>query len=208
MSMAKSQFEDVIKERRIALIEDIGLSKKCVDMMQKTTRTLCDPQKAKRRIKNLRNLGFDLPIDLIESNPTLINRKVSTVDRRFRMVQLWMETFNKKVDIHELFYRRPQLWSVGGNKLLIIFLLCTKINGGVTPERICNLITLNLEDLLITFMLNQKKDCVTIHRLTRERRHDVIERHLSKQKKQKTVLEGGGKLPKIIYAEYCLRYLA
>lgn len=138
--------EAEIEKRKKFLVETIGLSADCVESMQKTTNALCDLKKAQRRIENFKTLGFDSPLELIENNPTLINRKDNTVSRRFKLVQTWMRRFSRKINVHKLFDRRPQLWSVGKDKLAVIFLLAAEISSGVTPERICNLITLNLED--------------------------------------------------------------
>lgn len=57
-------------------------------------------------------------------------------------------------------------------------------------------------------MNNSYADCVDIHRLTRERGSDVLFKNYTKEKKQKIIADGSDRLPKAVYAEYHLRFLA
>ena len=203
MSKFQSLSREEYKQRKGFLINEIGLSPECVTSIGKMSSSLCSVKKALNRLKNLQDLGFDPAIDFIENDPTLIVRRSGTVQERFFIAKNWMECFDGSVDIHELFRTRPQLWSVGRDKFHVVFLLVKKIKGGVTPERICNIITVNLENLLITFAINREKNCKDIYRIASNVKNKGIRREI----KQGMIINLRKKLPKEVYEEYHSRFL-
>lgn len=192
-----------IDKRQHQLIDDIGLSSHCVDALRGNTRSLCSPTKAERRIVNLDKLGFDARV-FVEINPTILHRKRATVTERFSIITKWFKSIDINVDVIELLLHRPQLWSVGKKKLVTIYLLSGHIHAGVTPERICNLITINLEDILLTYISGSNCDFV---KLRYEASRYNKRKTLSKVVKRKFIVSYHDKLPKDVYDFYEKSYI-
>lgn len=189
----------VIQKRKQHLMQELGLSQKCIRSLHKTTHALCDRTKADLCIKNLRSLGFNDPLELIERNPTLLSRKVETIRARFYMLRVWMPIFDRSVDLYAILSARPQLWSVSKKKLLTILLLLLNVRKEVTPKRICNIITLNLENVLIAYMQNPELDCLDLHRLVRTGNYEM-QRPI--EFKKKYILDNQEYLPEDVFVVY------
>lgn len=192
-----------IDERQRQLIDDIGLSSQCVDALRDGTRSLCSPTKVERRMHNLDEIGFDART-FVEINPTILHRKRATVTERVSTITDWFKGIDVNADVIELLLYRPQLWSVGRQKLMTIFLLSNYINTGVTPERICNMITINLEDILLTYINGCNFDFVQLR--YKAARYNK-KKKLSKFAKKRVIVLYRDKLPKDVYDFYEKSYI-
>ena len=146
-----------LEHREMALRYEVGLSMGSLRKLQSTTPNLCEVSRAKRRIQNLKALGFDIN-ELIERSPKVLDRRSTTVRKKFLMIRAWFKLLKcDNIDIHEFFMSRHQLWSVGPKKMHVICLLALHINSEVTADRLCNMFTQNLEEILCTYIDNQTK---------------------------------------------------
>ncbi len=192
-----------INERQRQLIDDIGLSSQCVDVLRDSTRSLCSPTKVERRMNNLDELGFDARA-FVEINPTILHRKRTTVIERFFVITSWFKSIDVNADVIGLLLYRPQLWSVGEKKLTTLFLLSRSIQSGVTPTRICNMITINLEDILLAYINECNCDFVQLRYAASQYNK---EKTLSKEVKKKFIVAYHDKLPNGVYDFYQRSYI-
>lgn len=188
-----------IDARRSALIDQIGLSEEGVSTFEKHTSNLCDLDKAQRRMKNLCELGFDSKM-IVTKNPVILSRKRATVSDKFYKVQAWLSIIDPTINIHKLLVQRVNLWSVGEKKFFIGCSLACIIGRGVTVGRLCNLLTLSVEDVLLAYIEGAHYDFSVLCFVARKKR----KMKSSKEEKNKCIKEHLCLLPH----EVCKRYLS
>jgi len=184
--------------RENLLVNQLGLSEECIAAFKKHTPHLCDFTKAQQRVDNLNKLGFRGK-EIIERNPSLLSRKTDTVSYKFYKVQAWFGSIDPDIDMHKLFVQRAQLWSVGEKKFFICCSLACIIGRGVTVGRLCNLLTLSVEDVLLAYIEGAYYDFSVLCFVARKKRKV----NSSKEEKIKCIKEYLCLLPH----EVCKKYL-
>lgn len=191
-----------ILERKAFLIDTIGLSQMCVQKMRKITNALCCSEKVEQRIENLKSLGFSDPVTFLEVNPHMIFRTRKTVTKHFWLARAWLVLFDRDIDIHALLQSRSQLWSVSENKLIVVSLLAAHCLEGISPGRVCDLITLNLENLLLTYTEHPKAGCGLLCKIARKQPKTSLDQ------KRKLIMNQKAFLPPIVFTQYKKRFLS
>ncbi len=174
-----------------------NISDKCVGRFAKIDKNLCPIDKMQRRLDNLYELGFDAK-KLAEKNPTILRRTRMNVRLRFFYIGATFGKFDPETDIKHFFMTRPQLWSVGANKLNVIVELTKTVSRNVTPGRFCNIITLNLEDVLLAYINGYGDDLIDLHREAR----NYKAKKMSLKEKRKKIINHCKKLPQEVFALY------
>lgn len=134
------------------LIDELGLLPGSVRYLEKYAPTLCDLVTAQRRYDHLARLGFVDPRAFINNNPFVIMRSCENVAEKFHLWKDAIAQFDLQVDIYQLLDERVQILSASSQKARMIFLLAKHVAHDVNADRLCNIVTLNLEDVLLAYI--------------------------------------------------------
>ncbi len=185
--------------RRLAL-RDLGLSERAINILHKRAPQLCDAEIARRRIENLRKIGFTDPLSVVESQPFVLMRSEKVITDRIAFWRSWCSILDPHVSIFDISQCRAQIFSAMTQKVHIIFLITQYIQKEVTISRICNIVTLNIESVLIAFAKNPKVDLLKLRHIAKT--HILVPKDATWQEKALLIREIKQKLPSCIYAEY------
>ncbi|MFA5985916.1 MAG: hypothetical protein WC819_01035 [Parcubacteria group bacterium] len=148
VSVSKEEIED----RRMYLIDELGISPGSVRYLEKYAPTLCDLVTVQKRYDHLVRLGFADPCAFINNNPFIIMRSCENVAEKFHLWKDAIAQFDPHVDIYQLLDERLQILSASSRKARVIFLLAKHLARDVNADRLCNIVTLNLEDVLLAYI--------------------------------------------------------
>lgn len=140
--------KEEIEEREFFLLQ-YGLSAGCVKKIKETNSCLVKVTEAKKRLDNLKKLGFRNLSKLLMLNPSVIFRKEKSVKIRFFMVWSYLQFSKEDKNIFYFFTIKPQLWTAGLSKLTIVIYLAKEKKASSNLGRVCSMLTLALEDILL-----------------------------------------------------------
>ena len=189
-------------DRRIAGMRDLGLSDETITALQNNVPKLCPPEKAYARMQNLTAVGFDA-LQFVSAQPFVLIRSEKEVCAKVRCWQKWCADINADVSIHLLSQCRTQIFSAMIEKVNIVFMIAQCIKKNVTVERICNVVTLNMENVLLAFASNRNADLVQLH--YKARTQNIVTRKTPLDKRLRLIRNVRDRLPEKIYEEY-MRY--
>jgi hypothetical protein len=200
MSTIIRSWDRIARDREKFLVDEVGLLSSSMRYLKMTAPRLCDEQSVKRRIAHLRELGFTDPIALINYNPTLIMRKRKNVGEKVHLWDTWLKKHQLQESVHTLSFKYPQMYSVSIKKLRFMFAISDTVAENITASRMCNMITLNVDDVLCTYLWHDYRDFALL-------RLDVIRgvsplTKLSKNKKRLVLIRRMNSLPKVIFGAY------
>ncbi|MEN8252288.1 MAG: hypothetical protein ABFQ53_01785 [Patescibacteria group bacterium] len=124
-------------------------------------------------------------------------------EKRFFLIQSWLLIFDEEVDAKKLLEECKTLQEVGQRKLVLVFLLAQHIEIEVTPKRICEVIKINIEDLLLLFLEDLKCDFASLTKKVRTTQK--IDGSL--ENKQQKIVAKSSKLPKEVFEYYSEYFL-
>lgn len=148
MGFKKKLSEQEILSREKFLIK-YGLSKSCLESLRKLNYRLVKKEQAQKRLDNLTRLGFRNLSKLLTLNPSVLFRSEKSVKVRFFMVWGYLQFSKEDKNIFYLFTIRRQLWSAGLGKLAAVILLAKEKKDTANFGRLCSMLTLSLEDILL-----------------------------------------------------------
>lgn len=191
--------EGEMTRRRLAL-RALGLSERAINTLQKRAPQLCDAGIACKRIENLRKIGFTDPLLVVESQPFVLMRSEKVIADRIAFWRVWCSIIDPHVSIFDISQCRAQIFSAMTQKVHIIFLIAQYVQKEVTILRICNIVTLNIESVLIAFAKHSKADLLKLRHIAKT--HICVPKNATWQEKALLIREIKQKLPSCIYAEY------
>lgn len=159
-----NSWDRIVREREEFLVDDVGILSTSLQYLKRIAPRLCDGETAKRRITHLHKLGFSDPIALVNYNPTLIMRKSASVAEKFQLWTAWLKRHRLPESANALSFKYPQMYTVSATKLCVIFAVSDAVNKNVTASRMCNAITLNLEDILCACIWKTYHDFAILRR--------------------------------------------
>lgn len=186
-------WDHITREREDYLVDEMGLHSASLQYLKRIAPRLCDGESAKRRILNLYELGFSDPIALINYNPTLIMRRRATISEKVQLWTSWLRRHQLSESVNALSFKYPQMYTASITKLRVIFAISDVVKTNVTASRMCNMITLNVEDILCACLWQKYRDFALL-------RLDVIRsmrplQKMKKSKKRETILRRIHALP-------------
>lgn len=190
--------EGEVERRRQGLLA-LGISKHAVNALHKRYKKLCDHEKARARIDNLARIGFPDPISIVESQPHILLRTEEDVCTKIEVWKKWCHTIDRNVSIYEICRCRPQIFSAMSQKVHVVFLVAQHTTES-TIQRICNMVTLNIENVLIMFARYRKASFVELHQYARK--CTVISRATSVEKRVQIISSVKKLLPRDVYVAY------
>lgn len=177
----------------------LGLSDHAITALRKRAKQLCDVQKARARIANLAQIGFVDPMDIVESQPYVLMRSEDEVTARINFWKSWCRIVEPNISIYAISRCRAQIFSAAIEKVHIIFLISQFVKG-TTISRICNVVTLNIENVLLMFARYRDSDLSALH--CHARRCKIVNKCTTREERLQLVRNVRDALPRSIYAAY------
>jgi hypothetical protein len=189
--------KEEISDRARDLITEIGLSHLALSKFRKMNPNLCNLEKAKRRMQNLKDLGFDA-YTFIEINPKILDRRIATVRKSFDSLQKWSDLLSISECFHDLTMKKCQPWSTSSKKFDMI---CSLAEGmeGVTFGRVCNMCAENIENILCVYIIEQPTNFREFFTSVRKYKMRL---GISKKQKQEFIKQHPRLLPETVYGLY------
>ena len=187
-------------ERRYCELLRLGISERAIGKLIRVVENLCDHDIAKRRIENLRTIGYVNPLEMIEAQPFLLMRSEVKVAASIDQWGFWCKIIDSSVSIYELSQKRAQIFSAKIEKVHLVFLLSQFVKKNVTISCICNIVTLNIESVLIGFVRYAGSDLNKIRRAAQH--HQLVPQNASWQERALMIRNIRHNLPNSVYVAY------